>query len=157
MQVDHPRVGKIQKKRCRDGKRTETRIGMEGICITHSCIPLIVTWYLLFSCVSSEDSAMEQIIIIRQEGSPKSHCVYNVITLCLQCETLPLHCVLRQVKLCCPELSSLDQAATASMHEKKCPYYTYTQCFIMVTEYVAIAVCREHAKHCRRSRSWRQS
>ena len=26
--------------RCRDGKRTETRIGMEGICITHSCIPL---------------------------------------------------------------------------------------------------------------------
>ena len=24
----------------RDGKRTETRIGMEGICITHSCIPL---------------------------------------------------------------------------------------------------------------------
>ena len=24
--------------RCRDGKRTETRIGMEGICITHSCI-----------------------------------------------------------------------------------------------------------------------
>ena len=22
--------------RCRDGKRTETRIGMEGICITHS-------------------------------------------------------------------------------------------------------------------------
>ena len=28
--------------RCRDGKRTETRIGMEGICITHSCIPLHV-------------------------------------------------------------------------------------------------------------------
>ena len=26
--------------RCRDGKRTETRIGMEGICITHSCIPV---------------------------------------------------------------------------------------------------------------------
>ena len=26
--------------KCRDGKRTETRIGMEGICITHSCIPL---------------------------------------------------------------------------------------------------------------------
>ena len=26
--------------RCRDGKKTETRIGMEGICITHSCIPL---------------------------------------------------------------------------------------------------------------------
>ena len=25
--------------RFRDGKRTETRIGMEGICITHSCIP----------------------------------------------------------------------------------------------------------------------
>ena len=25
-----------------DGKRTETRIGMEGICITHSCIPLYV-------------------------------------------------------------------------------------------------------------------
>ena len=25
--------------RCRDGKRTETRIGMECICITHSCIP----------------------------------------------------------------------------------------------------------------------
>ena len=25
--------------RCRDGKRTETRIGMEGICITHFCIP----------------------------------------------------------------------------------------------------------------------
>ena len=24
--------------RCRDRKRTETRIGMEGICITHSCI-----------------------------------------------------------------------------------------------------------------------
>ena len=28
--------------RCRDGKRTETRIGMEGICITHSCIPLYI-------------------------------------------------------------------------------------------------------------------
>ena len=26
--------------RCRDGKRTETRIGMDSICITHSCIPL---------------------------------------------------------------------------------------------------------------------
>ena len=25
--------------RYRDGIRTETRIGMEGICITHSCIP----------------------------------------------------------------------------------------------------------------------
>ena len=24
--------------RCRDGKRTETRIGIEGICITHSCM-----------------------------------------------------------------------------------------------------------------------
>ena len=24
--------------RCRDGKRTETRIGMEGICITHSTV-----------------------------------------------------------------------------------------------------------------------
>ena len=25
--------------RCRDAKTTETRIGMEGICITNSCIP----------------------------------------------------------------------------------------------------------------------
>ena len=25
--------------KCRDGKRTETRIWMEGTCITHSCIP----------------------------------------------------------------------------------------------------------------------
>ena len=30
--------------RCRDGKRTETRIGMEGICITHSCIPLYTVY-----------------------------------------------------------------------------------------------------------------
>ena len=29
---------------CRDGKRTETRIGMEGICITHSCIPLYTVY-----------------------------------------------------------------------------------------------------------------
>ena len=30
--------------RCRDGERTETRIGMEGICITHSCIPLYTVY-----------------------------------------------------------------------------------------------------------------
>ena len=30
--------------RARDGKRTETRIGMEGICITHSCIPLYTVY-----------------------------------------------------------------------------------------------------------------
>ena len=30
--------------KCRDGKRTETRIGMEGICITHSCIPLYTVY-----------------------------------------------------------------------------------------------------------------
>ena len=30
---------KLKYFRCRDGKRTETRIGMDGICITHSCIP----------------------------------------------------------------------------------------------------------------------
>ena len=30
--------------RCKDGKRTETRIGMEGICITHSCIPLYTVY-----------------------------------------------------------------------------------------------------------------
>ena len=30
--------------RCRDGKRTEIRIGMEGICITHSCIPLYTVY-----------------------------------------------------------------------------------------------------------------
>ena len=30
--------------RCRDGKRTETRIGMEGICITHFCIPLYTVY-----------------------------------------------------------------------------------------------------------------
>ena len=30
--------------RCRDGKRTETRIGMEGICITHSCIPVYTVY-----------------------------------------------------------------------------------------------------------------
>ena len=30
--------------RCRDGKRTETRIGTEGICITHSCIPLYTVY-----------------------------------------------------------------------------------------------------------------
>ena len=30
--------------RCRDGKRTETRIWMEGICITHSCIPLYTVY-----------------------------------------------------------------------------------------------------------------
>ena len=33
--------------RCRDGKRTETRIGMEGICITHSCIPPLHCNYVL--------------------------------------------------------------------------------------------------------------
>ena len=30
--------------RCRDGKRTETRIGMEDICITHFCIPLYTVY-----------------------------------------------------------------------------------------------------------------
>ena len=30
--------------RCRDGKRTETKIGMDGICITHSCIPLYTVY-----------------------------------------------------------------------------------------------------------------
>ena len=32
--------------RCRDGKITETRIGMEGICITHSCIPLYTVYIM---------------------------------------------------------------------------------------------------------------
>ena len=35
--------------RCRDGKRTETRIGMEGICITHSCIPLYPSLYSFYA------------------------------------------------------------------------------------------------------------
>ena len=35
--------------RCRDGKRTETRIGMEGICITHSCIPLYTVYIMAHS------------------------------------------------------------------------------------------------------------
>ena len=30
--------------RCRNGKRTETRNGMEGICIIHSCIPLYTVY-----------------------------------------------------------------------------------------------------------------
>ena len=35
--------------RCRDGKTTGTRIGMEGICITHSCIPLYTVYLQVHS------------------------------------------------------------------------------------------------------------
>ena len=35
--------------RCRDGKRTETRIGMEGICITHFCTPLYTAYIMAHS------------------------------------------------------------------------------------------------------------
>ena len=31
--------------RCRDGKKIETINGMEGICITHSCIPLYTVYW----------------------------------------------------------------------------------------------------------------
>ena len=44
--------------RCRDGKRTETRIGMEGICITHSCIPPLCT----HSCIPLYTVYMQHIM-----------------------------------------------------------------------------------------------
>ena len=48
--------------RCRDGKRTETRIGMEGICITHSCIPLY-TVYMQHIMAHSASGGMQEWII----------------------------------------------------------------------------------------------
>ena len=45
----HPYIGSttvlpdVSLVRCRDGKTTETRIGMEGICTTHSCFLLCNT------------------------------------------------------------------------------------------------------------------
>ena len=43
--------------RCRDGKRTETRIGMEGICITHSCIPPL---WAIMCCMYTVYSGMQE-------------------------------------------------------------------------------------------------
>ena len=42
----------IYTSRFRDGKRTETRIWMEGICITHSCT-------VRYNCVASTQYAVE--------------------------------------------------------------------------------------------------
>ena len=46
--------------RCRDGKRTETRIGMEGICITHSCIPPLRA---IMCCMYTVYSGMQESVI----------------------------------------------------------------------------------------------
>ena len=46
--------------RCRDGKRTETRIGMEGICITHSCIPPLRA---IMCCMYTVYSGMQEWVI----------------------------------------------------------------------------------------------
>ena len=46
--------------RCRDGKRTETRIGMEGICITHSCIPSLLA---IMCCMYTVYSGMQEWVI----------------------------------------------------------------------------------------------
>ena len=46
--------------RCRDGKRTETRIGMEGICITHSCIPPL---WAIMCCMYTVYSGMQEWVI----------------------------------------------------------------------------------------------
>ena len=46
--------------RCRDGKRTETRIGMEGICITHSCIPLYTVY---MQHIMAHSSGMQEWVI----------------------------------------------------------------------------------------------
>ena len=48
--------------RCRDGKRTETRIGMEGICITHSCIPLY-TVYMQHIMARAHSGGMQEWVI----------------------------------------------------------------------------------------------
>ena len=46
--------------RCRGGKRTETRIGMEGICITHSCIPPL---WAIMCCMYTVYSGMQEWVI----------------------------------------------------------------------------------------------
>ena len=43
-------------------KRTETRIGMEGSCITHSCIPLY-TVYLQHIIIISHSGGMQEWVI----------------------------------------------------------------------------------------------
>ena len=48
--------------RCRDGKRTETRIGMEGICITHSCIPLY-TVHVYMQHIMAHSGGMQEWVI----------------------------------------------------------------------------------------------
>ena len=48
--------------RCRDGKRSETRFGMEGICITHSCIPLY-TVYMQHIIIISHSGGMQEWVI----------------------------------------------------------------------------------------------
>ena len=48
--------------RCKDGKRTEARIGMEGIYYTHSCISLY-TVYLQHIIIISHTSGMQEWLI----------------------------------------------------------------------------------------------
>ena len=43
-----------------DGKRTETRIGMEGICITHSCIPLYTVY---MQHIMAQSGGMQECVI----------------------------------------------------------------------------------------------
>ena len=52
--------------RCRDGNITETRIGMEGICITHSCIPLYTVYmqHILFRSMTKRLELAVNIIIV---------------------------------------------------------------------------------------------
>ena len=63
--------------RCRDGKRTETRIGMEGICITHSCIPLY-TVYLQHIIITSNKNFILKYFRCRDGKRQHStvHCVH---------------------------------------------------------------------------------
>ena len=77
--------------RCRDGKRTETRIGMEGICITHSCIPLYTVYM--------------QHIMALSGGMQDVHCMNCLLWLhtmeaCIQVYScIPASCTLSNTKI----------------------------------------------------------
>ena len=65
--------------RCRDGKRTETRIGMEGICNTHSCIPLYTVY---MQHIMAHSGGMQE--WIGMEGICNTHSCIPLYTVYMQ-------------------------------------------------------------------------
>ena len=79
--------------RCRDGKRTETRIGMEGICITHSCIPLYTVY---MQHIMAHSGGMQEYFRCRDGKGQKQELGWRVSVLPIpafhHCEPLCVAC-----------------------------------------------------------------